>query len=239
MALTLKQIVTRLETLALSHRQINHFFIGSADEFLDSSDVTYPACFCELNNNSNISLTDCKWNFNFTFHFFDQMDIANNSLQNEWEVKSDMVAVAQDYIAMLNYTGYQEDWEIGMDYQMQIRDYQLQDLVAGVSIGVTIGVRYDANRCQVPADDVEFENDTSMKIITNYIHTVTTEATSVTIASMVNKEILMLWLGDKLLAPVASNPTVDQYTYNATTGNFGFGTTTQIDQIIQILNRPL
>lgn len=145
---TLKQVIARLETLALSHKQIKFFFIGAADEFLDSPNVVYPACFCELKNGS-ISLTNRETTFNFTFFFFDLMDTAANSQANEYEVKSDMVSIAQDFIALVydhSYTG----WEVGEDYQLEIKDYQLNDLAAGVSVSIPIGIRFDANKCQVP-----------------------------------------------------------------------------------------
>ena len=152
--LTLKQIITRLEGLALSHKQINHYFLGEFDEFLDSEDVTYPACFAELNRSGNIALTDRLAKYQFTFYFFDLLDIANNALQNEWEVKSDMSSVAQDFIAMLNYNGFA--WQLNTEYTMSVNDYELQDLCAGVSVTVQIGARFDANKCQVPYDEGNF-----------------------------------------------------------------------------------
>lgn len=155
-SLTLKQVVARIGALATSHKQINHFYIGNFDEFLDGPDVVYPACFAELDKTGTISLTDRLCKYSFTFHFFDLMDIANNALANEFEVKSDMLSVAMDFLAMLNYFGFQHSWVIGEDYAMNIRDYQLQDLTAGVSVQVEIGVRFDADKCQAVVDIGDF-----------------------------------------------------------------------------------
>jgi hypothetical protein len=155
-SLTLKQVVKRIENLATSHKQINHVFVGQFDEFLDGPDVVYPAMFGELNKSSKISLTDRLATYSFTFYFFDLLDIADRSTQNEFEVKSDMASVALDFLAMLNYFGFQHSWEIGTDYALQIKDYQLQDLTAGVSIKVDISTRFDANKCQVPIDGGNF-----------------------------------------------------------------------------------
>lgn len=167
--LTLKQVVARIGALATSHQQINHFFIGNFDEFLDGPDVTYPACFAELDRTGVVSLTDRLCKYSFTFHFFDLMDIANNALQNEFEIKSDMLSVAMDFLAMLNYFGFQHSWVISEEYDLTIRDYQLQDLTAGVSINVEIGVRFDANKCQAVADIGNFLlwNDTDKFLINN------------------------------------------------------------------------
>jgi len=168
-SLTLKQVVARIGALATSHKQINHFFIGNFDEFLDGPDVVYPACFAELDRTGVVSLTDRLCKYSFTFHFFDLMDIANNALQNEFEIKSDMLSVAMDFLAMLNYFGFQHSWVIAEEYDLTIRDYQLQDLTAGVSINVEIGVRFDANKCQAVADIGNFLlwNDTDKFLINN------------------------------------------------------------------------
>lgn len=155
--MTLKQIIARLKSLAESHRQINTFYYGSFDEFLDGADIVYPAIFCELNSNATVSLTDRLTNYQFNFYFFDLLDVASNSLNNQIEVQSDMSSIAQDYLAMLYDITYKE-WEIGEDYVMTIRDYELQDLTCGVSIQVNIGTRFDANLCQVPIEGEDLGN---------------------------------------------------------------------------------
>lgn len=154
--LTLKQVVNRIEALGNSHKQLNHVFVGKFDEFLDGPDVVYPAMFGEINRSSKISLTDRLATYSFTFYFFDLLDIADRSLQNEFDVKSDMASVALDFLAMLNYFGFQHSWDVGTEYSLQIKDYQLQDLTAGVSIRVDISTRFDANKCQVPVDGGNF-----------------------------------------------------------------------------------
>lgn len=155
--MTLKQIIARLQTLAESHRQINTFYYGSFDEFIDGQDIIYPAIFCELNDTANVSLTNRITNYQFNFYFFDLLDTANRSLNNQLEVQSDMASIAQDYLAML-YDITFKDWEIGEEYNMTIRDYELQDLTCGVSIQVNIGTRFDANLCQVPIEVGEVGN---------------------------------------------------------------------------------
>lgn len=232
-SLTLKQVIARIERLALSHKQINHFFIGSIDEFLDNKDVTYPALFCELKNGA-ISKSQRLTTYNFSLYFLDLLDTASNSLQNEFEVKSDMVSVAQDFMAMLGFTDYQADWDIATDVNMNILDYQLQDLCAGVSLDVAVSTRFDSNRCQVPASDVTFEYDnTDMKIIYNYIYTNDNGVEDVTIGTLANKYIVLLMEGIQPLIPITTGtPNADQYKYTAATGKFEFGTYVKSLQIL-------
>lgn len=145
--MTLNQVIKRLESLSLSHKQLNYFFIGAADEFLDS-EVTYPACFIELKD-GNFSITERQTVYNFEVFLFDLLDTASNSLRNEWEIKSDMVSIAQDLIALMYDESY-TDWDLNKDFNFQIKDYQFNDVTAGVSFKISIGVRFDANKCQVP-----------------------------------------------------------------------------------------
>jgi len=241
-SLTLKQVIARLQTLAQSHNQINYFFIGDFDEFLANGEVTYPACFVELKPTGKISKTDKYTYYNFTFHFLDLMDIATDSNANEFEVKSDLSSIAQDYMAMLNFSDYQQDWFISMDNNFDISKYKLEDMCAGVSVDVTIATAYNSNRCQVPASNVTFESpkDSSgvplwydAKYIGNTIYTaVGDEGTSITISALKNRQILQVHQGDKLLDST-------QYTYNSSTGEFTFTYELQPEQVIQILNRNI
>lgn len=239
MALTLNQVIKRLETLALSHRQINHFFIGDIDEFLDDADVVYPALFCEIKPSRN-SRTERLTTFNFRFYFLDLVGVSSESLRNEWEVKSDMTSVALDYLAMLMYTGYQDEWDIATEASMEFRDYQLHDLASGVSIDVGVSVRFAADRCQVPADNVEFENSNNDMLVQNYVYVGTgAENDTLTVGTLANKKILLLLKGDKTLVPTTGTPTPNEYSYTASTGTFLFGNDIEQDQVIQILWRNL
>lgn len=242
MGLTLKQVQQRLKSLAQSHRQINTVKLVGYDETLDGADLVYPACVIELQKENKISLTEKATFFRFRIYLFDLVNVAKDSLNNEYEVKSDLSSIVQDIVAMVNFSEYQYDWIIPLDYNMSIANYQLQDLCAGVYVDIEIGVWFDANRCQVPSDDVTFETDNSMKIITNYIHDVTADDTELTLSVMSKREIIMMWLGDKLLTPVTDSLATlepNQYRYDYTIGLFEFGTDIQPGQVLQILNRSL
>ena len=146
---TLNQILNRCEALALSHDQVNSYVLGRFDRFLDGADIVYPAVFADFGRTGRISLTDRLASYDVNFHFFDLMDISANALNNEFEVKSDMIQVAIDFAAMLLSNSFK--WIIGSSFDIQIKDYQLQDLTAGVTLKATISSWYDANKCQVPS----------------------------------------------------------------------------------------
>jgi hypothetical protein len=238
--LTLKQIIYRLQTLAQSHSQIKYFYIGDIEQFLAHGDITYPACFVELNPTGKISKVDKMIYYNFTFHFLDLMDIATDSSLNEFEIKSDLASIAQDYMAILNFSNYQNSWFISTDNNFDISKYKLQDVNAGVSLDVQIATAYGSDRCQVPAQNITFESPTDSsgvpmwydaKYIANTVYTCTgSEGYNVTIAALINRGILSVFQGDKLLDPT-------MYSFNDVTGQITFDYELQPEQVLQILNR--
>lgn len=243
MSLTLNQVITRLESLAGSHKQINTVFTGAISEFM-SADRVYPCCFIEQQKQFSISKADKQVYYTFRFHFLDLMDVSANATENEFEIKSDMAYVAIDYMAMLEYNDYlqgEDSWSIQFNTG-EIVDYKLHDVAAGAMIEVRVGVRYLSDRCQVPSGTVTFETDRSMKIINNYIHKVSAEASTLTITALINKEMVLMMIGDKPGEPVTDEDailTANEYRYTAGTGLFEFGTLLQPEQVLQILNRNI
>lgn len=234
--MTLNQVIQRIETLALGHRQINHFFMGDIPEWLSNGDVRYPACFLQLAD-GRISRTDKYTYFNFKLWLCDLADVATNSQANEIEVQSDLTSIAEDLIAMIGYSEYR-DWDVTFDSRMQFYTEKFEDIVIGLELDLTIGVRFDANRCQVPSDSLTFE--TSKDMIMNYIYMgLGTEGASVTIGTLVSRNILMLFKGDKLLTPTTNTPGVNEYRYTYSSGRFEFGNDIEAGQVIQILHKSL
>lgn len=237
MGLTLNQVIQRIETLALAHKQINHFFVGDPVEFLSNGDVRYPACFLELTG-SRVDRGEKQTVYSFRFWLCDLGDIAIDSAQNEIEVQSDLTSMAEDMVAMLGFTEY-NDWDIYTPGGIQYFTEKFEDLVVAVAMTIEVGVRFDANRCQAPADSVSFEIQQDM-IVNNYVYLGQgTEGASLTVASLVSRNILMLFKGDKLLVPTTGTPGVNEYKYTVGTGLFEFGNDIENAQVIQILYKNL
>lgn len=243
--MTLNQVVQRLEQLALSHKQLNYFFFGEIVEWLANGDLHYPCCFAEINQ-SSISKDEHQTMYSFDIWFLDLVNIDIQTSENEIEVMSDLTSIAEDYIAMLNYSLYQDDWTIGTTYQLQYFREKFEDLTIAVKFTVTIGVDNTTDRCQVPAEGVTFESGTAyppqIQIQENTVYTYSytadgTEGDQLSAADVTNKEVLLIFAGDKRLNMVDSNPGVNEYVYDPTLGLFTFGVDLQPDQIVQILYR--
>lgn len=164
MALTLNQIVDRLRTLALAHKQIKSFYFGAPGEFDiqgGDGDVTYPALFCEKLPGST-NRAQHQHQYNFRLYFYDLVGVAEAAEENETDVLSDMDSVGLDFLAMLMSATYQDDWMISDNVSEESREEQLGDMVAGSVREVGILIDFLADSCQVPQDDVTFNEDFDM-----------------------------------------------------------------------------
>lgn len=159
--MTLNQVIDRVRTLALSHKQINSFYFGDVPEFDANGEVNYPACFLEITP-GRIDRVEKMQRFNFRLYLVDLVPESTESEQNETDVLSDMHSVCADLLSMLMYSQYEDDWRIAETSTVTPVTESLNDLVAGVHADIEIGVDFLADRCQVPATDVNPNNDFDM-----------------------------------------------------------------------------
>lgn len=159
--MTYNQVISRIRTLALSHNQINDFYFGDVPEFLANGDIDYPACFLEALP-GGIDRVEKLQTFNFRVYLVDRVLVSEDTEGNEQEVLSDRSSVAADLMAMLMYFDYEDDWMVEDIAPVTPITESLDDMVAGVYMDIGIKVEFIADRCQVPADDVIFEEDFDM-----------------------------------------------------------------------------
>lgn len=238
MELTLKQITERLKSLAKSHRQINTVFVGDIDDFLTTSpDIVYPACIISIMPESSIDITNREHKYNIKIQLYDLLQLADKSVENELDLQSDLSSIAGDFIAMINFNDYLQDWNVPENYTLRVANFQLSDVCAGVYFDLPVSAFYIADRCQIPAVGVTFEYDTDMKIVSNYIYTTIDEdVEEFTISTLKNKYIVLVLNGVQPLTPTTDAPTADEYRYTSSTGKFEFGTYVKS---VQILNRNI
>lgn len=207
MTLSLNQIIQRVKSLALSHRQINHFFFGDNWEFDQNGDISYPGCFLEL-----ISGTEDRdehlMRYSFRIYFADRVGVSEDTEGNETEVLSDMNSVALDMLALLRNPVYQDDWIIGGSNNIAPFTEGLNDLVAGVTMDITIATDYFSDACAVPADDVEFETTFDMPRTRLYTYTGSgLEGDTISIGFLSGKPILAVYRAGMYKRPIITLPT--------------------------------
>jgi hypothetical protein len=232
MVLTLNQIIKRLKDLQESHRQLNTFFFGDPHEFDANGENIYPALFVQ-SQPGTVDRINRLTTFNFKLFFYDLVGVSTNTEGNELEVQSDMASVAQDFLAMLMYSGYRYDWVIKDSSSFELKTEQLNDMVAGVVVDISISVDFLADVCQAPADTITFENNTDMARTKIYTYTATgSEGNSWSVPSLSGKAILAAWRAGFYKRVVNTAPDDDEKIQVGTTdlssgrGILGSGTAT-------------
>lgn len=207
MALTLNQIVSRMKSLALSHKQIRTTYFGDPHEFEYNGDVDYAACFIQQLTGS-INRTEHLQKFVFRVYFLDRVGVSEDTEGNETEVLSDMSSVAADFVAMLSYFEYEHDMPVEPVSIVESITEVGGDMTAGVFMEVSIGVDYLADRCQVPADDVTFETDFDMARTKILTYTGTgSEGDSFTVSGLAGKIVLATYRAGSYKRGIVTLPT--------------------------------
>lgn len=205
--MTLNQVIDRVRTLALSHKQINSFYFGDVPEFDANGEVNYPACFLEITP-GRVDRVEKMQAFNFRLYLVDLVPESTESEENETDVLSDMHSVCADLLSMLMYSEYEDDWRIAETSTVTPVTESLNDLVAGVYADIEIGVDFLADRCQVPADDVTFENDFDMARTRILTYTGTgSEGSSFTVTDLAGKIVLAAYRAGNYKRVIVTTPT--------------------------------
>jgi len=240
--LTLNNVIYKLQAFAELHKQVKHFDTGDLVDILTNGDITYPACFLEQLNGS-VSISSKVTDFSFRIWFCDLADTATESQRNEVEVKSDLTSICEDYAAMLNSEAKSNSDFIlsNTDFQIEYFTEKFEDVVIAAAMNITIGTKYLANRCQVPAIGIPSATPTySCIVLNNFIYKgLGTEGNTLTISDLMDKEILMIYKGDKLLVPSQSITSANDYTFNIGNGTLTFGNDIEFEQVIQILFKKM
>lgn len=142
--MTLNQIVKLFEKFAADHLQINDFGHGSLSEIAASKDQKYPLMWLYFDTST---YRPNVMEYPFQVILMDLIFEAKN--KNELEVQSDMLQVAQDLIAEFRDN---PDYVISIPNDVAINFFtdRFTDLVAGVTINLTIRDPKPLDRCVIP-----------------------------------------------------------------------------------------
>ena len=148
MGLTLNQVVKRIETIALNHKQLRSFYFGKTTEFLNEKGIVYAGCFLQ-DTGIVFDLAGKVTNYSFKMFLLDLVNVSNNAKENESEVWSDMVSVSEDLLALIDYSTY-TDWRVTQSNPAFLVSEEFSDMNGGVSVDFTISVQYVKDVCAVP-----------------------------------------------------------------------------------------
>lgn len=204
--MTLNKIISRLRSLATSHKQINYFYYGEEQELEQYTDVQYPALFV-TDQPGTIDKAQKLQTFNFRFWFLDRVGVSAGAEENEQDVKSDTAQVAADLIAMLGY--YEDDWIVSSSNAMTLVTEKTNDMVGGCFVDVGVSIDFLSDRCQVPVDDITFETEIDMARTRLLTYTGTgVEGDSFTVPLLAGKIVLAAYRATDYKRVITTVPTV-------------------------------
>lgn len=238
--MTLNQVITRIKTIALAHKQVRNFQAGLVTDFLTDHTTKYPSVFLE-DNGGVISTNGQASTLSYRMYFVDLVNVSEATKQNEQDVQSDMFSVAEDVVAQMNAGDY-NDWALSTDNNVQLVVEENGDMYAGVIVDFSIRIQFKQNRCQIPSDLLisVTDNDTKMYDV-EYFATGTENLTldSTAAGSSLNvitgKKVLLVTRESAPLYKVSSNPDSAEFTWNDTL--LGLGTKTNVGERFLILYR--
>lgn len=212
--MTLNQVVNRIRTIALGHRQIRTFRKELLGDLFADKTAKYPAA-CLQDFGGNISLSGHSATLNYKLFLLDLVHVSDGTKDNEQDVESDMVSIAMDILAQLNNPNY-SDWIISTSNNIDLVVEHENDMIAGCIIDFSVRIQYAQNICQIPTDINEYiPNDTDMKNLYDVAYIATgSEGTTLSIPEIVGKKILLVTRDSSIIYKTSSAPGSSEYTWN-------------------------
>lgn len=194
--MTLNQVINRIKILATAHKQLNHFDSpGDITDALNDKTIAYPACLCMDIPGANIDVVGKTVTFALRLFFLDLVNVSQSTKANEQDVQSDMLSIAMDFLAQMDYSGY-TDWKINGAAPVIFLVDTENDRLAGVTADINIVTPWTKDICAVPANSFTFPIIDAMldgKPTYDYSYTATgDEGSTLTIATIAGKRILLI-----------------------------------------------
>lgn len=221
--MTLNQIIARIRTLALAHKQIRRFKTGLAGDWFADRTAKYPAC-CLQYSAGVISTASHIVGVNFRLFLMDLVHVSKDTKDNQDDVLSDMLSIIMDLVSEINAPAY-GDWVLSTDNNLNPIIEGENDLAAGWYIDFTIQAPFTQNICQIPTDVFDFPDDnndgpvfpgTDLKALFDVIYYADgTEGVTLNIPIVSGKKVMALATRENNpIYKVSSNPDEAEFSVN-------------------------
>lgn len=150
--LTLNQIVRRIKTIALAQAQVRNFYYGSVTDFLTDKTTRYASCFLQ-DLPGNFDVVGKIVTFNFRMFLLDLENVSEDTQKNTLDCQSDMAQICTDLLAEFDFSDYM-DWRIGATSNFNLVREELDDIVAGCTVDISVQIPYNKDTCAIPGAEV-------------------------------------------------------------------------------------
>lgn len=220
--MTLNQILTRLRTIVLAHKQIRRFVTGAESDFFTDHTAKYPAC-CLQYTGATVGIAESGVLIvTFRMYILDLVHVSQDTKANEDEVLSDTLSIFLDLIAQINNSVY-NDWKLSVDNQLQAVVEYDGDMSAGWYLDFTIRTPFAQNVCEIPSDlDLVNPTDMADKLVYDKVYhatgneglTITTGGVNPNVPEINGKKLLLITREQSPIYKVSSNPDSAEFTWD-------------------------
>ena len=141
---TLNQVLNLIESISNSHAQVNFYNFGEDSEISASEQERYPLVWCDVKD-SNIDINTLQLIIELKV-----LDIVKTDNNNEKDVLSDTLSIAQDIYALLTSYAYQDYFILDTTTPLIPIREAMPDILNGWKLTLSFQLMQDRNRCQVP-----------------------------------------------------------------------------------------
>lgn len=219
--MTYNQVITRIKNLSLAHKQVRSFGRGLISDFLTNKRTKYIAIFIQ-DIPGSISLTDHMTQYGFRIWVLDLVHVSANTLENEQDVFSDTIRIAQDLLAQFNFLN---DWKVETTGSLELVAEKFDDLVGGCYIDLKFSAIYPQNICSIPTTDDPFipvDPTITDKTVYDLIYiatgneglNITTNGNDSNIPLLHNQKILLVTREYVTVFKVSNLPNQTEFTWN-------------------------
>lgn len=220
--MTLNNVLNRIKTICLAHKQIRSFYRGFSTDLLADHTRKYPAAFLE-DSGGSISTDGHATTLNFRLSLWDLVNVSEDTKTNEQDVDSDMVSIAMDIVAQMNYAGW-DDWKLSTDNKLELTISEVNaDAYGGCSIDFQLRIMFKQNICAVPselfyvpgASDGGLITQLDLKLVYDLLYTATgAEGLTLTLPALAGKKILFITKESTPIYKVSNSPDALEYTWD-------------------------
>lgn len=142
--MTLNQLVAAIQAIGENHAMIKKTFQGTIVDFLSTENL-YPAMLFDV---TGANINGSEQSIDFEMYFFDRIA---QDLNNEMEVLSDQLRIAQDVISEMR--DQNNEYELSDTIPISFFVDDTGDVLGGVRLDISINLGYISNRCVIPTNE--------------------------------------------------------------------------------------
>lgn len=142
--MTLNQLVAAIQAIGENHAMIKKTFQGTIVDFLSTENL-YPAMLFDV---TGANINGSEQSIDFEMYFFDRIA---QDLNNEMEVLSDQLRIAQDVISAMR--DQNNKYELSDTIPISFFVDDTGDVLGGVRLDISINLGYISNRCVIPTNE--------------------------------------------------------------------------------------